>query len=228
MLLLKKSMKFSNKPQLFIITGSNGAGKSTYKQALLPPEFSDLEIFDGDIFYTRKSTEFYKINKSSKESRKLAEEALEEEFLRLVELSIHQKSNFAYEGHFTGSGAWNIPKRFKQEDFEIHLIFCGLNSLIRSIQRVEMRVKKGGFHVTPLAIENNYYGNMEMLDKNFHIFNSVELIDTSNIIIPIGKLEFGIPVNAVPTGQIPDWLKIGMPLIFKAINAFNIETSNSV
>ena len=47
-------MPLSGKPQLFIITGSNGAGKSTLKQALLPPEFGDLEIFDGDIFYTKK------------------------------------------------------------------------------------------------------------------------------------------------------------------------------
>lgn len=75
------SMLSSLKPQLFIITGSNGAGKSTYKQALFPPEFNDLPIFDGDIFYTLKSTEFYKQYKSSKEARKLAEEALEEEFL---------------------------------------------------------------------------------------------------------------------------------------------------
>lgn len=98
-------MLSSIKPNLFIITGSNGAGKSTYKQTLLPPEYSHLDIFDGDIFYTQKSTEFYKINKSSKESRKLAEEALEEEFLRLVDLSITKKSSFAYEGHFTGRGA---------------------------------------------------------------------------------------------------------------------------
>ena len=69
-------MKFSGKPKLFIITGSNGAGKSTYKQALLPAEFNTLEIFDGDIFYIKQSTAFYKINRSSKESRKLAEEAL--------------------------------------------------------------------------------------------------------------------------------------------------------
>jgi len=143
-------MKFFVMPKLFIITGSNGAGKSTYKQALLPIEFSALEIFDGDIFYTQKSIEFYKINKSTKESRKLAEDALEQEFLRLIERCISQKSDFAYEWHFTGSGAWQIPARFKQNGFEIHLIFCGLNSLIKSIQRVEMRVKKGGFHVTPL------------------------------------------------------------------------------
>jgi predicted ABC-type ATPase len=98
-------MKFSGKPKLFIITGSNGAGKSTYKQALLPSAFNSLDIFDGDIFYTQQSIAFYKTTRSSKESRKLAEEALEKEFLRLVELSISQKTSFAYEGHFTGGGA---------------------------------------------------------------------------------------------------------------------------
>lgn len=214
-------MKFSGKPKLFIVTGSNGAGKSTYKHALLPFEYKKLEIFDGDIFYTQQSIAFYKINRSSKESRKLAEEALEQEFLRLVELSISQKNSFAYEGHFTGIGAWKVPERFKKEGFEIHLIFCGLNTVLRSIQRVEMRVKKGGFHVTPLAIENNYWGNMEMLNRNFAMFDSVELIDTSKLISPIAKLILGAPVSAIPSDRIPEWLKKGMPDIFKAIEAFN-------
>jgi predicted ABC-type ATPase len=91
-------MKFFIKPRLFIITGSNGAGKSTYKQTLLPAEFGSLKIFDGDIFYTQQSTAFYKKNRSSKESRRLAEEALENEFLRLVELSIFQNWIWKREG----------------------------------------------------------------------------------------------------------------------------------
>jgi predicted ABC-type ATPase len=214
-------MKFSNKPKLFIITGSNGAGKSTYKQTLLPLEFNQLEIFDGDLFYSKKSKEFYNVTKSSKESRKLAEEELELEFLRIVDSSISLMTDFAYEGHFTGTGAWKIPKRFKDEGFEIHLIFCGLNSYVRSVQRVELRVKNGGFHVTPLDIENNYYGNMEMLDKNFHIFDSVELLDTSYQIKSIGKLESGKPVDAVFTEEIPEWLKTGMPNIYGNLLAFN-------
>jgi predicted ABC-type ATPase len=212
-------MQFSTKPKLFILTGSNGAGKSTHKQSLLPPEFYNLEIFDGDIFFTQKSVEFYHINKSSKESRKLAEEALEQEFLNLVANSITNKTHFGYEGHFTGPGAWRTPERFKAAGFEIHMIFCGLDWLDTSIQRVEMRVKKGGFHVTPLAVENNYYGNMEMLDKNFQMFDSVEIIDTSDTIIPVGKLENGIAVSALPADQIPEWLQ-GMPEIYKLLLSY--------
>ncbi|BAU52620.1 hypothetical protein [Mucilaginibacter gotjawali] len=195
---------------------------------MLPPEFNTLDIFDGDIFFTQQRTAFYKINRSSKESRKLADDALEQEFLRLVDLSISQKNNFAYEGHFTGIGAWAIPERFKKEGFEIHLIFCGLNTPVKSIQRVDMRVKKGGFHVTPLAIENNYFGNMEMLDKNYSMFDSVDLIDTSNLVIPIARLESGEPVSAVPSNQIPEWLRKGMPAIYKAIEGFNCNSHNLI
>ena len=204
-------------PQLFIITGSNGAGKSTYKQALLPAEHNQLDIFDGDAFYTQQSTVLYKLTHSSKEARRLAEEALEREFLKLVELSISEKKNFAYEGHFTGAGAWGIPKRFKKEGFEIHLIFCGLNTLTNSKKRVQTRVKKGGFHVMPLAIENNYWGNMQMLDKNFELFNSVRLVDTSKIVVHIAKLVFGKTADTLSKNKIPEWLKKGMPNIFKVI-----------
>jgi len=154
-------MLLSAKPQLFIITGSNGAGKSTFKQVLLPPDFSELDIFDGDIYYTRKSIEFYQKYKSSKEAKKLAEESLEEHFLELIDEHIKEQRHFAYEGHFTGHGAWKVPERFKKAGFKIHLVFCGLNNVIKSVQRVDIRVKKGGFHVPPLAIENNFYGNAQ-------------------------------------------------------------------
>jgi predicted ABC-type ATPase len=198
-----------------------GAGKSTYGQALLPTEFNNLNIFDGDIYYTRKSIEFYKQTRSSKESRKLAEEALEIEFLKLVELSISQRENFAYEGHFTGSGAWQIPQRFKEVGFEINLIFCGLSTVKQSIQRVDTRVKKGGFHVTALAIENNYWGNMEMLDKNFFIFDSVEIIDTSSPTTSIAKIETGIVITAITIDQLPVWFSKGMPTITALVEAFH-------
>ena len=213
-------MTFSGDPQLFIITGSNGAGKSTYRQALLPPEFNTLEIFDGDIYYTQQSKAFYKETRSSKESRKLAEEALEMEFLRLVELSISTRKSFAYEGHFTGKGAWRVPERFKQDGFKINLIFCGLNTLKKSIQRVDLRVKKGGFHVPPLAIENNYWGNLEMLDNNFLMVDHLEIIDTSNLITSIAKIESGVVVKAVPFDQLPYWVTKGLPVISSHIADF--------
>jgi len=210
-------MPSSVRPQLFIITASNGAGKSTLKQALLPADFNNLNIFDGDIFYTQKSREFYKVHGSSKEAKKQANEALEFHFRKLVAYHIANKAHFAYEGHFTGQGAWQTPTDFKNAGFDIHLIFCGLKEVIRSIQRVEIRVKKGGFHVTPLDIENNFYGNMEMLEKNYKIFDTIEVLDTSDGILPICHISKAGGYTPLKDKQIPEWFKKGLPNLYQII-----------
>jgi len=70
-------------------------------------------------------------------------------------------------------------------------------------------------------MENNYWGNMEMLNKNFKMFDSIELIDTSNSIMPVCKLSLGKIVSSVSYDQIPTWLKAGMSEIYKVIEVFN-------
>ncbi|MDB5147657.1 MAG: hypothetical protein JWQ57_1677 [Mucilaginibacter sp.] len=47
-------------PNLYIITGSNGAGKSTAGQDYLPEEIlQHYTVFDGDLLYTRKLNELF-------------------------------------------------------------------------------------------------------------------------------------------------------------------------
>ena len=210
-------MPLSGKPQLFIITGSNGAGKSTLKQALLPPEFGALEIFDGDIFYTQKSSEFYRKHGSSKEAKKQANELLELHFRTLVSYHIANRLDFAYEGHFTGAGAWTTPEQFKSAGFDIHLIFCGLKDVVKSIQRVEIRFKKGGFHVRPLDISNNFHGNMQMLNQHFRMFDSIDILDTSDTILPVCHLSNKKAYSGLADKDIPDWFKEGMPELYKLL-----------
>ncbi|QIL37990.1 hypothetical protein G7074_01040 [Pedobacter sp. HDW13] len=206
-----------NKPQLFIITGSNGAGKSTLKQALLPVEFDQLQIFDGDIFFAKKQTEFYQQFKVSKEARKLANEALEEHFLELVDDHIKNHKHFAYEGHFTGHGAWKTPKRFKEAGFEINLVFCGLDHVPSSVKRVDMRVKKNGFHVSPLDIENNFYGNMQMLDDYYPIFHTIEIIDTTGKMLPIFSIHGEDCYSPLSDSELPEWFKRYLPKMYSQL-----------
>lgn len=59
-------------PSLYIITGSNGAGKSTVGPDYLPEEIiQHYTVFDGDLLYTRKLNELFPaITKSAKYARK--------------------------------------------------------------------------------------------------------------------------------------------------------------
>jgi predicted ABC-type ATPase len=53
-------------PELFIITGSNGAGKSTVGSYYLPDDIKNkFEVFDGDKLFMQKWRQVYKIETPS-------------------------------------------------------------------------------------------------------------------------------------------------------------------
>lgn len=66
---------------MFIITGSNGAGKSTVGTTYLPLEIQkNYSVFDGDKLALQKRRELSVIIKSFKEARKLADEWMYKQF----------------------------------------------------------------------------------------------------------------------------------------------------
>ena len=68
-------------PVLFIITGSNGSGKSTVGATYLPPEIQKrYKVFDGDKLALQKRRELSGTIKSFKEARKLVDEWMYEQF----------------------------------------------------------------------------------------------------------------------------------------------------
>ncbi|HEV3327467.1 MAG TPA: zeta toxin family protein, partial [Puia sp.] len=114
-------------PELYIITGSNGAGKSSIGPEYLPTFIQQQgPIFDGDKLFVEKRKELWRIIKSDKECRKLAYEFLIETFENLVETALASNKDFAYEGHFTNEATWDIPRRFRAAGYAIHLLFFGL------------------------------------------------------------------------------------------------------
>ena len=110
-------------PVLHIITGSNGAGKSSIGPDYIPYHLRD-SIFDGDKLFMEKRKEFWADGiRPHKECKILASEIVENTFDELVNSSLKNRTDFAYEGHFTNDATWDIPKRFKDAGYEINLIF---------------------------------------------------------------------------------------------------------
>lgn len=207
-------------PELYIITGSNGAGKSSVGPDYLPAHIRDTcGIFDGDLLFMRKRSELYQSGiRSHKECKKLAYAWLIEHFESLVTTAIENKQDFVYEGHFTNHETWEIPRRFKAAGFEIHLIFLGLTDTGTSELRVVARTKEGGHYVDPPTVAANFYGNMEMLDKYYGIFDSVQLFDTTtNEHRYLATLENGLATGAVNAALLPEWFTSAMPAITNEI-----------
>lgn len=170
-------------PDLYIITGSNGAGKSTVGPAYLPKNImAHHRVFDGDLLFTQKLKELFpKLTKSPKEARNMARDFVINAFDNAVQKALSHKSDFVYEGHFTNDATWDIPKKFKSEGYPVHLIFLGLKNLNLSQLRVTDRVSEGGHYVNKETIEVNFVGNLEKLNQHFSFIDELIIIDSSEI-----------------------------------------------
>lgn len=168
------------KPVLFIITGSNGSGKSTVGATYLPLEIQNkYTVFDGDKLAMEKRRELAASVKSFKEARKMADEWLYGQFETQVNNAIKTEDYFAYEGHFRDTATLKTPRKFKKKGYELNLIFMGLSDPNQSELRVIDRARQGGHNVPLYEIESNFYGNLVTVNKYYRLFDEIIIIDTS-------------------------------------------------
>ena len=205
---------------LFIITGSNGAGKSSVGPKYLPQHIREQgPVFDGDKLFIEKRKELWRTIKSHKECAKLAYAFVNETFDQLVENAFTSSQDFAYEGHFTNEATWDIPRRFRAAGYAIHLVFLGLQDTELSQIRVVDRTRLGGHYVDPQTVADNFYGNLEKLNQHYEMFQTVQIIDTSETEhIVLAVIANGEPINFIPFAILPAWFRNRLPSIAQKID----------
>lgn len=215
-------------PELYIITGSNGAGKSSVGPSYLPKYIQQsCTVFDGDKLYMEHQKELWASGmRAHKEIKKIALAFVEETFDNLVEGALQTRSDFVYEGHFTNDATWSVPKRFKESGFRIHLLFLGLTSPDLSQLRVTERSNAGGHYVPRNTIEANFFGNLEKLDQYFPMFDSIKIIDSSetnhSLILHLSNSKINYVLQP---GELPAWFLSGLPNLITLINMLGSEKS---
>lgn len=213
-------------PDLYILMGANGAGKSTTGESYLPQHIQEHHpIFDGDKLYWNKIRELYKqVTPSAKEAQRLALDWLFEHFESSVKKAINAKNDFVYEGHLPEDDNWKTPKRFKRHGYTVHIIYLGLNDVSLSAFRVFERAKLGGHNVPPYEIERNFYNNLHQINKRFKWIDELKVIDTSDIIPKVLYVsKKGVIDEAVHHGRLPEWFEKYLPALFRKIEQRDAE-----
>jgi predicted ABC-type ATPase len=133
-------------------------------------------------------------------------------------MAITNKADFVYEGHFPNEATWEIPRKFKAEEYCIHMIFFGLTNEELSALRVLGRAQEGGHNVDSLSLRDNFYGNLEKVNKYFVLINSLHIVDTSEADhISIAIFEDGKIKESIAYTELPEWFVNYMPSLAEKI-----------
>ncbi len=142
---------------LYIISGCNGAGKTTASYTILPEMLNCKEFVNADEI-AKGLSPFQPETVSFLAGRIMLE--------RVKELLV-QDVDFAIETTLTTISYRKTIELAKQKGYHITLLFFWLNDVNLAIERVKIRVLEGGHHITEEVIIRRYYKGISNLIKVF-------------------------------------------------------------
>jgi predicted ABC-type ATPase len=72
--------------------------------------------------------------------------------------------------------------------------------------RVIERSKVGGHYVNPIEIDLNFYGNLQKLNRQYHLIDNLEIVDTSETRHKVlFQMVNNRVVSSVSSEQLPEW-----------------------
>ena len=175
-----------DKPELIIIAGTNGAGKTLFMQKLLQNECTN-------------NTTYININ--------------EDHCAQWRERCINEKQSFVFETVMSAEDKIDFINRAKKAGFFIRLFFISTDSPTINASRIADRVMKGGHDVPITKIVSRYFKSIKNCMKASMIVDRLYVYDNS-IDGEDAKIQFRLSngnLEKVYVENIPEWAQILIP-----------------
>jgi predicted ABC-type ATPase len=171
-------------PNLYIIAGCNGAGKTTASFAILPQMLNCKEFVNADSIAAGLSP----FNPES-----VAIEAGRIMLMRIHEL-LKSGVDFAFETTLATRSYLSLIKTAQAIGFKVTLLFMWLDSPKTAIQRVAIRVAKGGHNIPQDVVERRYYrGIFNLITLFVQVVDTWMIVNSTNVVIvPIAEGGHGV------------------------------------
>lgn len=159
-------------PNIYIIAGCNGAGKTTASYTVLPEMLQCKEFVNAD--------EIAK-GLSPFQPEKVAIEAGRIMLNRINEL-IEKNIDFAFETTLATKSYASLIKRVQNIGYDVTLLFFWLNTEELAKERVKSRVLSGGHNINPDVISRRYQNGIKnLINLYLPICDYWMIFDNSNI-----------------------------------------------
>lgn len=139
---------------LYIIAGCNGAGKTTASYTLLPEMLNCREFVNADSIA-------FGLSPFNQESVALEAGRI---MLNRIDSLLESKDDFAFETTLASKSYVSLIKKARQIGYKITMVYFWLSSPQEAIQRVALRVSKGGHHIPDDVVERRYYRGLYNLN----------------------------------------------------------------
>ncbi len=133
-------------PKLFIISGCNGAGKTTASYTILPEMLGCCNFVNADEI-ARGLSPFDPESASIQAGRIM---------LQRVDDLLKAKEDFAIETTLATRTYVNLVKKAQAAGYQVTLLYFWLNMPSLAIERVKLRVESGGHNVSEESIRRRY------------------------------------------------------------------------
>lgn len=198
-------------PNLIIIAGCNGAGKSTFATSFLP---EGMISFDFDRIFI----ENYNSLPDSELREHFAKKQTSEGFEKAVDKALLNKSDFCFETNFDSHPLlW--AKKFKKEGYQINLIFFCIENQDIARHRIQVRTEFKGHFVDNKTIDIKWKAGYQNVNIHYPFFDNVLFVDNSkqnDVYSNIVQIEQGEII--LMTDTVPEYFKHRLPTIYKQLN----------
>ena len=188
-----------HKPELIIIAGPNGSGKTSITQKFLHHEWAEGTTYinpdqiANDLFGDWNNSE--SVLKAATYCSDLREQCLKE------------KRSLVFETVFSAQDKIDFVIRAKQAGFFIRIFFVSTSNPTINASRIAKRVMEGGHEVPITKIISSYNKSIQncktvasIIDRLYVYDNSIDNVDAR----PLFRLSEGVLAKQY-TEDIPDW-----------------------
>jgi predicted ABC-type ATPase len=186
----------SERKQLWILAGGNGAGKSTFYRTQLAPlglPFVNADILAKELYPQTPEEHSYDAAKLATEIR-----------FKLL----HEGRSFCFETVFSHPSKIDFVAQAKTLGYEIILVFIHLDTVSLNQARVAQRLSEGGHNVPDEKVASRIPRLLQNIKKTLPLCDQVRIINNSRIDSPFQQ------VAVIRNGQklqqeiaLPDWAK---------------------
>ena len=203
-------------PRIYVLAGTNGAGKSSIAGAMLIEQ--GVEYFNPDAAAALIAEANPGITLED------AQSAAWYEGRRLLERAIAERLQFAFETTLGGTTITELLERAIASGIEVRIWYVGLDSVERHIARVRARVETGGHDIPEERIRERYIRSLLNLIRLMPKLTELRVYDNSKEADPrrtasllprlLVHLDRGRLASACELAATPDWAK---PVVLTAL-----------